>query len=245
MLTKVCTKCKKEKELSEFNYHPTCKYNKNSKCKTCEKEYKLKYKQNNKDKIYRQKQKHYKQNKIEILKKVKIYRINNKENIKINKKRYYQENINYFKQRNRLIKPWNKHLSWIKNRCNNKNADNYKYYGGKGIKCRITVDDLKMLWFRDKAYLLDRPSIDREDSNGNYEYKNCQFIEHVLNISKTNRYSLIKSVLQYDLNGNFIKEWKSIAKASSDLNINTSNIGQVCCHKRKTAGNFKWEFKNV
>jgi hypothetical protein len=44
-----------------------------------------------------------------------------------------------------------------------------------------------MLWFRDKAYLMRHPSIDRIDSNGNYELNNCQFIEMKRNRVKDRR----------------------------------------------------------
>jgi hypothetical protein len=49
-----------------------------------------------------------------------------------------------------------------------------------------------------------------------------------------------KSVLQYDLNGNFIKKWKSITKASNDLNIASPNITKCCKGKRNYAGEFIW-----
>jgi len=72
----------------------------------------------------------------------------------------------------------------IKTRCFNKKAQNYKYYGGRGIKCNISKNELIMLWFRDYAYLLKKPSIDRIDNDGNYEYSNCRFIEMSKNTIK-------------------------------------------------------------
>lgn len=51
----------------------------------------------------------------------------------------------------------------------------------------MTVKDFKFLWFRDKAYLMEKPSIDRKNNNGNYTLKNCQFIELRKNRSKDNR----------------------------------------------------------
>lgn len=70
-----------------------------------------------------------------------------------------------------------KKLKMIKHRCNYVKASGYKYYGGKGIKCLITIEDLKYLWRRDGGYNLQEPSIDRIDSNKNYELSNCRFIE--------------------------------------------------------------------
>ena len=52
-----------------------------------------------------------------------------------------------------------------------------------------------------------------------------------------------KTVLQYDLNKNFIKEWVSMSTAANALNINISNISNVCHKKVKTTGGFIFEFK--
>lgn len=55
--------------------------------------------------------------------------------------------------------------------------------------------------------------------------------------------SLGKSILQYDLDGNFIKEWISSAEAGRKLKINQSNIIACCLNKRKKAGKSKWKYK--
>jgi len=49
-----------------------------------------------------------------------------------------------------------------------------------------------------------------------------------------------KSVCQYDLNNNLIKEWKSLAEAAKSLNICGSAITHCIYGKSKTAGGFKW-----
>ena len=54
-----------------------------------------------------------------------------------------------------------------------------------------------------------------------------------------------KCVLQYDLNGNFIKEWEYISLASKELDICLSSIGQCCKGKLKKAGGFVWKYKEV
>jgi len=53
-----------------------------------------------------------------------------------------------------------------------------------------------------------------------------------------------KKVLQYDLNNNFIKEFESISKASKILKIQRNSIKNCCQNKQKTAGKFKWKYKN-
>lgn len=73
--------------------------------------------------------------------------------------------------------PWNSIHHSAKQRCNNPNNSHYKNYGGRGIKFFITLAEIKELWFRDRAYLLKVPSIDRKDNNGNYTFDNCRFME--------------------------------------------------------------------
>lgn len=72
-------------------------------------------------------------------------------------------------------------LKSMKSRCENPSNPAYCYYGGRGIKCLITKDDLAYLWNRDNADLLKKPSVDRIDNNGNYCVSNCRFIESSLN----------------------------------------------------------------
>lgn len=78
-------------------------------------------------------------------------------------------------------------FSNMKYRCNNPKDRKYKYYGGKGIKCRITYLQVCYLWERDKASEMKRPSIDRIDANKDYVLENCRFIEMIENIKRTER----------------------------------------------------------
>jgi hypothetical protein len=52
-----------------------------------------------------------------------------------------------------------------------------------------------------------------------------------------------KPILQYDLNGNFIKEWKSSTDAAKVLNLNNVSITMCCNNKLKSSGNFIWKKK--
>jgi hypothetical protein len=89
--------------------------------------------------------------------------------------------------------PWILILRGIIQRCNNINNVNYNKYGGRGIKNHLTKKQIKFLWFRDKAYLMKRPSIDRINNNGDYKLNNCCFIETAINAKKGS-----KLLLTYD-----------------------------------------------
>ncbi len=52
-----------------------------------------------------------------------------------------------------------------------------------------------------------------------------------------------KSIIQYDLKGNFIKEWDSSMDIERILNFNSGNISLCCQNKQKTAYGFKWKYK--
>ncbi len=179
---KICTKCNKEKEISEFTKDKYSKTGYTSHCKSCR-------------------------------------------NIK---------NI-----ANRIIRkiqePWYNSYRASKERCNSSNHIQYKDYGGRGIKNYLTLEQVKKLWFRDKAYNMKKPSIDRKDNDGNYEYGNCQFIELKINSAKEK----IKPILQYDLDGTFIKKWKSITSARI---IYGDSIKSCLSKKTKKAYGFIWRY---
>lgn len=109
---------------------------------------------------------------------------NNPVNRKNSTLKYYENNKEKCQLANEKwtsAHPWAKSYIYANSRCNKKKASGYKYYGGKGIKMLMSVDDFKTLWFRDKAYLMRQPSIDRLDSNKNYELSNCRYIETLEN----------------------------------------------------------------
>lgn len=65
-----------------------------------------------------------------------------------------------------------------------------------------------------------------------------------LRISKSSKYKNSKPILQYDLKGNFIREWKSINECCEFNNFNQNNIS-VCCNKETNkAYGFLWKFKS-
>jgi len=160
------------------------------------------------------------------------YSLNNKERISKREKEYHKKY------------PWIRVLKNIKKRCNDSKNKFYKNYGGRGIENHFkNADEIKFLWFRDKAWLLRQPSIDRKDNDGNYCIENCRFIEKGQNSAERNRRASSKVVLQYDLDGNFIKEWKSVVNAASQLKVFSSNISACALGIAKTSNGFIWRYK--
>ena len=67
METKICSKCKEEKEVCEFNKRNNSKDTLQSWCKICLTEYRKKYKEDNKEKIKNYHKKYYEKNVDKII----------------------------------------------------------------------------------------------------------------------------------------------------------------------------------
>lgn len=69
-------------------------------------------------------------------------------------------------------------------------------------------------------------------------YNNCYGtrIERVKN-------KVSKPIIQYDLKGNFIKQFPSLADASRELKISPSNISHCANGKYKTCKGYVWKYK--
>lgn len=135
--------------------------------------------------------------------------------------------------------PWKRIFNCIETRCNNLNHSSHKHYGARGIKNYLTKEDIKFLWFRDKACEMKKPSIDRIDNDGHYTLGNCRFIELHINAGKDKKLP----ILQYSLNGIFIKEWSCAKEVENTLSLDAGNIAKVLRGKQKTLGNFIWKYK--
>ena len=103
------------------------------------------------------------------------------------------------------------------------------------------------IWFYEEKFNNDLliEKIKKATTNGNKNKKKSQI--HSSNIkkavTKTNK-NKRKPVMQYDLEGNFIKEWEYIRQASNYLNISPSGISNNLLGRYKHAGNYIWKYKN-
>jgi len=80
----------------------------------------------------------------------------------------------------------------------------------------------------------------RDEDKTNNCIDNLEWCDSKYNIN----YSQSKPVLQYDLNGNFIREWPSMKNVEEELGIKYQNISSCCSGSRHTAGSFIWKYKN-
>lgn len=151
-------------------------------------------------------------------------------------------------------KPWAQKFFSARNRCNNKNNSNYYLYGGKGIKCRLTLEETEYIWKRDNANILKIPSLDRINSAKDYTLKNCRFIEYKQNSlqgAKQAGINLSKPVDQYTLTKKYVKTHKSIGDAAKSIgNYSYKYSIASCCRKeiydgkrKLTCQGFIWRFK--
>ena len=238
MKSKVCSKCGEEKLLSEFGKRKGNIDGLSGFCLECMRDYKRvwakeHYKENyerNRDKILNWQKLDRIKNPNKYKELQKNYRIKNKEKISKNRKKIHK------------LCPWKKIWADINTRCYNKNVEQYKYYGLKGIKNNFNnYNEIKFLWFRDKAYLMKFPTIDRIDNKFHYCLENCRFIENIENAIKDKR----KPIFQCDSQGNFIRVFESLNYAARILKIGVSNICLVLKGKRKSAGGFLFKYKEL
>lgn len=98
-----------------------------------------------------------------------------------------------------------------------------------------------------------KPSINRIDDYSPYSIDNIELVTWKDNKQKeyNNRLQGLnnkhnRSVLQFDLEGNFIKEYYSIMQAERETGVLNAHIGKVCKNKPNynTAGGYFWKYND-
>lgn len=99
-------------------------------------------------------------------------------------------------------------------RCTNPKNNNYKRYGGRGIKVCDEWRDYQN-FYRDMGEPPEGKEIDRIDNNGNYEKINCRWVSRKENVRNSSRVNLVT----YHGKERSLAEWEEITgqKANSIL----------------------------
>lgn len=160
-----------------------------------------------------------------------------------------------------LRKRFFRHLALLKNNNHHSNSfqNAWNKYGEDNFQFEIIefVEKIENLLFREQHYL------DTLLFAQDYVNKiNTKFIELGYNINPTSssrlgttqsensiRKSVLnnpnrKEILQFDFNGNFIKEWESSANAAKNLNLYKSGIHKCCKNYSDYCGNYIFIYKD-
>lgn len=220
---KKCSKCKKEKDESEFYKNWNSKDGLNSYCNKCIKEYNKKL---------------YNENKVERIIKQKKYYDNNQENIKAYSKKYYIENkkdiINkvkkYAKNHKKNLKKYSKKY-YIKNKYEDKYI--YRRYKSdakrRDIEFNLIFEDFLIFLNNTCFYcgdIFERMGVDRINNNKGYVLDNCvsccsicNLTKNILNIQEW--YEYLKQIILFRLqnkNKTIKRQRKNISIKSQFLN---------------------------
>ena len=63
-------------------------------------------------------------------------------------------------------------------------------------------------------------------------------------LSEETKLKIAKPILQYDLKGNFIREFNSAVEVERELGIKRANLCHACRGRIRTLGGYKWKYKN-
>jgi len=190
---KKCTKCKVDKEITEFFKDKQRKGGLYPSCKECGKEYHKEYNKKNKDKIIEHKKEYYKKNKNKINKSNKEYYEENKDKVAERVKEYYKENKykiierqNEYVKNRRLSDPLYKMKSNLRSRT-------YKAFKHKGYSKKTkTQEMLGVDWEITKKH------IERQFTNGmNWSNQGDWHIDHIIPLSSANTEERLKKLCHY------------------------------------------------
>ena len=153
------------------------------------------------------------------------------ENINLNKK-YFVSNLGRFKNSSGII------------------MNNYKVNGNGYIRVYINKKTFALHRLIALTFLENfenKEQVNHKDGNKlNNSIQNLEWVTNKENqihkFQKGLGNNFTRKIGQYDLSGNYIREYNSIVLASKELNIGKSNISGVLTNNRKTAGGFIFKY---
>lgn len=146
----------------------------------------------------------------------------------INKKIYIGSTNNFSRRKREHL--WmlsnNKHKNqFLQNAVNKTGLTNFRFIILENIKDDRNIYEVEQIYLdKYKSY------------NKKIGYNLCKFSNSIDNTK------LKKKVYQYNLDGNFINVYNSLAEAAKELNCNYSTISLAAKGKNKTACGFLWSF---
>jgi len=144
---------------------------------------------------------------------------------------------------------WDKHSFELIEECSLEQLNERERYWQDFYNVLVDGLNLKLTQTNDKSGKHSNETIqklknywsDYYTSNNGHNLGKKQSKETCLKKSKS---APSQPILQYDLDGNFIREWERIRYAEKELGIHNQSITMVCQGKKDSAGGFQWSYKN-
>lgn len=217
---KKCTKCHKEKPLSEFHKCTREKSGHKSACKECRNKAHVDYNARNPDKK-------------------REYREANRESLNAWRRVWAKNNPDkegaFLKRQPPEYKVW----IHMRERCNNPNNTSAKYYHDKGIKVCERWNSFANFY----ADMGSRPTadhqIDRIDSDGDYRPDNCRWVTPKVNVNNRGAYTSRANLTKLEIAAIFFQhEFGRVEQAelARDYNISHAHLNFVINHKARRTG---------
>lgn len=126
----------------------------------------------------------------------------------------------------------------------------WNFYGEKAFLFEILEECIPEFCLSVEQYWINMLNV----CNRNYGYnilptagnnKGYKHSKEAIEKALKNKKPFIRKIYQYDIKGNFIKEWQNIITASKALNISHYSISMCIRNKTSNAGGFQWFLKKL